>query len=540
MSAGDGVSFLDEAIVAPIAGDTPAGRDLSYDETFEKVAAEMEKITSVSGDLPDWRFVRRESERMLREDSKDLRVASWWAASAGVLEGWPAIAQAAVTYQAFVERLWEAMFPPLKRVKGRAALAAWLWEQLAKALPTKNVTIADGDAVRAFETAIVAVDALLTERVGDANAGLGALRGVVRERIRSIPEIPKAADPFAGPPPGAAPAAQAAPAQPVAAPPPAIPSGAGAPTVTAVASLEAAEGVADEWRTSLATLAHHAREASPTAPWPYRLARVAAWLTLETPPPVEGGKTFARAPKAGERDDFEAMFSGSAWEALRNACEDALSEHTLWLDLHRWSAIALERSGPPFVAAREAVGRETAALVSRVPGLTTLFFSNGTPFASPETIEWLAEEQAKFGGAGGGGGAGTAVSAADEGPKALLAEAEARVSAGQVDAGLAQAISLANNAANAATRFRAQLIAAEMAHRAGKTDLSLALLERLLPQVDPTLEAWEPEICAKFFETALKVSRAASSDLSSDWVDRQTLLFRRLLQVDPAAALRIG
>ncbi len=105
-----------------------------------------------------------------------------------------------------------------------------------------------------------------------------------------------------------------------------------------------------------------------------------------------------------------------------------------------------------------------------------------------------------------------------------------------MDEGLALAISLANNAANAAMRFRAQLSAAEIAQRAGKGDLSLALLERLLPQVDATLEAWEPDVCARFFETALKVTRAASPD----WVDRQTLLFRRLLQVDPAAALRIG
>ncbi len=310
-----------------------------------------------------------------------------------MLEGWPAIAQAAVTYQAFVERLWEAMFPPLKRVKGRAALAAWLWEQLAKALPSKNVTIADGDAVRAVEAAD---RGRRRPPHGESRRRQrGHRRAPGRLCARKDPEHPrdpqKAADPFAGPRPRSRPH-WLRPAQPVAAPPPAIPSGAGAPTVTSVTSLEGAEAVAADWRSSLSALARHARIAAPAAPWPYRLARVAAWLTLETAPEAESGKTFARAPKRGERDDFEAMFNGGAWEGLRDASEDALSEHTLWLDLHRWSATALDRLGTPFVLAREAVGRETAALASRLPSLAGLFFSNGTPFASPETLDWLAQE----------------------------------------------------------------------------------------------------------------------------------------------------
>jgi type VI secretion system protein VasJ len=182
--------------------------------------------------------------------------------------------------------------------------------------------------------------------------------------------------------------------------------------------------------------------------------------------------------------------------------------------------------------ARDAVGRETAALVARIPSLPSLLFSNGTPFASPETVDWLASERARFGGAEGGRGP----SKADEATAALLADAEARVTAGQVDEGLAMAVDLANNAPSAGTRFRALLLAAKMAHRAGKGDLALALVERLLPQVDPTLQAWEPSVCADFYETALRVVRT----VSPDWVDRQTLLFRQLLQVDPAAALRIG
>jgi type VI secretion system protein VasJ len=277
------------------------------------------------------------------------------------------------------------------------------------------------------------------------------------------------------------------------------------------------------------------RSVAPTSAWPYRLARIAAWLTLEAAPAAESGKTFVRAPKASERTDLTGMFEAGAWEGLRDAAEDALSEHIFWLDLHRWSALALERLGPPFAAARDAVGRETAALLARLPGLSSLYFANGTPFASPETVDWLASEGARWGG-GGGAPTNRAAGAADDAAAASLAAAEAKVTAGQVDEGLAAAVDLANHAAGAATRFRAQLQAAKLAHRAGKADLALALIDRLLPAVDATLEAWEPSVCADFFETALRILRASSPES----IDRQTLLFRRLLQVDPAAALRIG
>lgn len=530
--------FLNETFLAPISEASPAGQDVSYDTDFEKLAAELEKVTSVSGEAPDWNFIRRESSRILKEVSKDLRVASWWVASAGMLEGWNAVAEGLATYKAFFDRFWNEMYPPLKRVRARAGLVGWLWEQLARSLAPRNVTIADGDAVRASEAAISALDSFLSEKVGDANPGVAGLRTVMREKIRSIPEAPKAADPFAAPTAAQPTGAQGgSPPQSLRSLPSnssnsfSIPEGAAAPQVGSVGSLDAAEATADGWRSSLSTLAVLAREAAPTAPWPYRLMRVATWLTVQNPPIVEEGKTFVRGPRQGDRADFQTMFENSVWEGLRNACEEALSANMFWLDLHRWSAIALENLGTPYAAAREAIGRETVSLVSRLPSLPSLFFSDGTPFASAETADWLVAEQARYGGGGGGGR-----SPADEASKALLTEAEARVTAGQIDEGLAQAITLANNAPNAAMRFRALLLAGQLAHQKGKSPLALALLERLLPQVDATLEAWEPDVCASFFETALKVTRAVLPDAA----DRQSVLFRRLLQVDPAAALRIG
>ena len=68
--------------------DTPAsqvnyaGEDVRYSVEFEALETELSKATSLHGGGPiDWQKILEGSERLLREQSKDLRVAAWltWA-----------------------------------------------------------------------------------------------------------------------------------------------------------------------------------------------------------------------------------------------------------------------------------------------------------------------------------------------------------------------------------------------------------------------------------------------------------------------------
>ena len=52
-----------EALLAPIDGG--AGADISYDEMFDKVKAEVEKLTSMSGGKVDWNAISASSVQLL-------------------------------------------------------------------------------------------------------------------------------------------------------------------------------------------------------------------------------------------------------------------------------------------------------------------------------------------------------------------------------------------------------------------------------------------------------------------------------------------
>jgi hypothetical protein len=203
------------------------------------------------------------------------------------------------------------------------------------------------------------------------------------------------------------------------------------------------------------------------------------------------------------------------------------------------------------------VGREVVALLERVPSLPTLAFSNATPFASPETIGWITEEKARFapGSAAGTSGA----HAGDDGAGAISDAARAALAAGSNEAALAVALSAAAALPTARGRFRARLGVAQLAATRGLSDIALALYEQLLAETTPTLEAWEPSLCVEVLEGCLRAMRAAGpptprhpnggrdeegvddedrNERATNARERQTLLLRRLLSLDPAAALR--
>src|SRR5262249_5798342 len=74
-----------ESLLAPIDGG--AGADISYDEMFEKVKAEVEKLTSMAGGKVDWPMISSSSEEILTDKGKDFRVGLYYAAARAQIDG---------------------------------------------------------------------------------------------------------------------------------------------------------------------------------------------------------------------------------------------------------------------------------------------------------------------------------------------------------------------------------------------------------------------------------------------------------------------
>jgi type VI secretion system protein VasJ len=230
------------------------------------------------------------------------------------------------------------------------------------------------------------------------------------------------------------------------------------------------------------------------------------------------------------------------WPALVEGAETAFAGSPLWFDTHLFSVTGLEALGEKHEAAAETIQTELAVLVRRLPGLTSLQFAGGVPFASPETQKWVnSEVQSRLGHPGGSGSP-----SGDHTPE-----------------GLTEAVDLARQMAargklNDAVRRMQEGIAATGGHRArflwrlelarlcldsGRVVLAAPLLEELEGVIERhNLEDWEPELCKSVFTALLGARRALLKDArkaTPELVQKTNQLHDRLSRLDPMAVLSL-
>ena len=172
---------------SPVSPETPVGQDPAYDPAFLRLGKEMESNRSIQGRATDWTLVEGESARILRDQAKDFRAASWLVVAKAHLAGWSGAADGLAGYSAFVECFWDGAYP--QRARARAGLVAWLWDGLARALDEARVSSEHRASLHEVDAHVSQLDATFTGRFGDANPGAAPFRRIVRDRIASLPSV---------------------------------------------------------------------------------------------------------------------------------------------------------------------------------------------------------------------------------------------------------------------------------------------------------------------------------------------------------------
>lgn len=521
-----------ESLARPISDAQPQGADLSYEADFEVVRTEIDKLTTLAGETPNWREIVSSGEELVSTKSKDLRLLLWATAGRLRLDGIAGLARGLAGIKVVCEAHWEGMYPPAKRAKARGNLATWLGDQVTPVLTEYQPKVGDGPILEAIGTLYSDIDELFSTKLGDAYSGMGPLRSLLRDKTRDVPaDAPPPPPPAPVAAPAPSPAAASADAPAAAAPAVAAPA---IPTVTGAADALPAlrllgKGIADAARA--------VRSGEPTSAWAFRLARIGTWLAVKQAPPAEAGKTKIPPPQAADVKKLQGLVEAQQWPQLVAAGEELAGRFLFWLDAHRYVALGLERQGPLFQEARDAVTAQVLDFVKHNPQIPALAFADGTPFADEGTKTWLEEEQAKVGGGGGGGGGSQQLDEEEQELKARFEEARELVTGGKVGEGLGLAMQLARRGSDARARYRARLEIASMALKGGKADLARPLLEGLVTEAAAHgLEHWEPELAARTYEMLLKARVGAAGKGPSIPPDQE--VFDRLCRLDPAAAFK--
>jgi type VI secretion system protein VasJ len=307
------------------------------------------------------------------------------------------------------------------------------------------------------------------------------------------------------------------------------------PTVP-VSELTSADAATDFLRnigSSLASAAGVLRRANPADPLAYRILRTGLWLHLSQPPPTGAqGRTSLPSLPSTLRTKLETLTANARWVELLDETESATAQYRFALDLQRFSVNALTALGSTHAPAREALLLELSSLLKRMPTVVELVAADGTPLADATTKAWLQSEVL------------AKPAAAPRRPSLAPLPRDLEVPAeGVSPEGEGQTVELLQGHVTAATTARARFVArlriARLCAQAGQLSVARALYEALDAEcTSHALDDWEPALaaaCLEGFLTCLTLEKDSVNNLVGDFWIR----YRRLAQLDPAAALRV-
>lgn len=110
---------------APCSQTSFAGTDVRFSSEYEALESELAKVQSLHGTgQPDWQKIIDISERLLREQSKDLRVAVWLTWALYQCESFCGLLAGLGLLRHLCDRHWPAVYPGKPRTRGAAL--GWL------------------------------------------------------------------------------------------------------------------------------------------------------------------------------------------------------------------------------------------------------------------------------------------------------------------------------------------------------------------------------------------------------------------------------
>lgn len=139
-----------DVLLAPIAGGSPCGEDLSFSIEFDHIAemrreddptlAQGEWVTALK--VADWNGVVRQCSTLLSERTKDLRLAQWLTESLALTQGYAGLLQGLQLCTALCQTYWVELHPQAEDgdMDQRVGNMTWLQQRLVSLTNTRPLT----------------------------------------------------------------------------------------------------------------------------------------------------------------------------------------------------------------------------------------------------------------------------------------------------------------------------------------------------------------------------------------------------------------
>jgi type VI secretion system protein VasJ len=524
---------------------------------FAQLEKEINKLGALSGDPVEWREVIANSSIILREQSKDLEVATYLCRGLWEREGYAGLRVSFTVLRDIIQEHWDIAFPKKPRV--RSGKITWLVDRVGKLLPNHEPKPEEKDIVIASFDLIKEIEGLLRDKLGDNAPILRGLREPFEtyrqnflfleqeekkkaeaEQEQEEPKVEEAKKPE-----------ESKPTEVVTSPPPvATPSPKlNVPPPQSVASATDIKKAFKSCHTTLYQIAKVKRAEKLSDPLPYRILRFATWVNVEKQPFLLNGKFVMPGPPKGTIGEFASLLEQGQHAALIEKVENFFANpdipaNVYWLDAHRFTAMALEGLGAEYQPAKQTVIEELAAFLQRVPGLEELVFNDSTPFADAQTKLWIQEQVLVAQQTVSSDEPATRSSDAQQGEgikpwMKTAKEAKKLASKGQFTEGLGVLQEGGKQAKGQREQFFWLLEQARFCYDTNHIELAIPQLDFLEEQVKRfALEEWEPTLGVEVALLLLKCHKKLPPIDKESEINKR--LYKRLCRLDVSAALSLS
>ncbi len=185
---------LSTELLAPIAGDNPAGSDLRYDPVYDKIKeARREDLDVPVGDwattrkTADWAVVVKLATEALTKRTKDLQIAVWLTEGLLRRDGFAGFRQGLELTMGLLDQFWDNVYPELEDGDSemRAAPLGWLGLKLDLGVKLAPITAGGYGYLSYFESQSIPTEAQAEE---DYEGGIKAARNEAIESGKATPE----------------------------------------------------------------------------------------------------------------------------------------------------------------------------------------------------------------------------------------------------------------------------------------------------------------------------------------------------------------
>lgn len=497
-----------ESWLLPLPGDSAVGEDPSYDDDFQQMREEVNKLSGA-----DTGLICALAEKLLTGVTKDIRVATYYCWAKLHQEGEQGLAQGLALLAGLLTRFGSQLHP--QRDRSRKAALEWLTS--ARMLDSLSLypEVVREQAQHTVGALLLMSDALslLPE---ETRPQLNALYSALEARLVSaggvdavVPQNVSGATPAASSPRSQAPE------------PGRITSG---------------QELLSQGRTLTAWL----REQPGGWLAAHHLMKSLRHDTLQELPAIAGdGRTRIEPPKADQRALLKRLYLQQSWSEILEQADSLFSRgaNHLWLDLQWYIHQGLMKSGQQALA--EIIAADLKGLLTRLRGLETLAFNDGTPFADEVTLNWINQAVMDTGSAWGNEVAAAPVNGAGDDILQLEPEAVALADSEGTEVALTW-LQGRPDITTARQKWLLRLVMARLAEQYGRNELAIHLLGELGTQADEvTLAHWEPELLFEIRARHLKLLRTKAGRSEADKARLGPLmeqLLAGLIALDPARA----